>query len=197
MEILQGRLVRGVQRFFGIQGDAAVPQLSPDVQSTLEVGQLPEELQYLFDVRRSYCFFDVTGDATHPAQVQLYNPTSSGVLAVLEGFECITVTSGATVILVRDMNASTLITEATTTARDGDVRWFSSVPASQVRTAALINAVGGSILAYTNESQWYDFPYILTPSTFITLQSQGNAQRLTGHFRWRERRLPDLEQRLS
>lgn len=190
-EILQGRLPRGIQRFFGIQGEAPAPQLSQLVTPTYNLTTLPADHQYLFDIRLCSRFFDVTGDATHPGQVQLYNPTGSGQLVIVRGFWLCGVASPQ-LIQIRDVNAAALLA-LNQQGMVNDARWFPRVAVSSIRGAADQNALGVVLGVVESGSGWTPYDYVLTPGTWLTLASSLNAIRVTGMFVWTERGLPELE----
>lgn len=191
-EILQGRFPRGLQRFFGIQGDPPVPQLASEIMAGFNVNALETEERYLFDERIVQRFFDVTGDATHPGQVQLYNPTGSGQLLTVDAIYLLETGNS---FYIQDANAGTLLTAATTTSPSSDTRWFPRVMSGQIRTDTTINAVGGTVLGIVNPGGYLPFPYVIVPGLYLTLRTGANAQRIAGYFQWRERVMPELEQR--
>lgn len=192
-EILQGRLPRGIQRFFGIQGQTAVPQLSNEVMPTYDITNSPTDHLYLFDVRVCARFFDNTGDATNPGQVQLYNPTGSGQLVLVKGF-WLTGIASPQLVQIRDVNASTLLA-LNSQGVTCDTRWLPRVAVCQIRGAANAPAAGTVLGVVETGSGWTPFEYVLTPGTWLGLSSSLNTQRVCGMFVWHERTMPELEQR--
>jgi hypothetical protein len=81
-EILVGRINRGLQKYFGIKGDAPVPQLAGDVS----VGHVlfnGVENRYL-EGWESFGFLQSQGAvAASSGAIRLRNPTGSGVVAVI------------------------------------------------------------------------------------------------------------------
>lgn len=190
-EILQGRLPRGIQRFFGIQGDAPAPQLSQLVTPTYNLTTLPADHQYLFDIRMCSRFFDNTGDATHPGQVQLYNPTGSGQLVILKGF-WLTGVASPQLLQIRDTNSGALLA-LNQQGVVADARWFPRVAVASIRGASDQAAAGVICGLLETGSGWTPYEYVLTPGTWLTLVTSLNAQRVAGMFVWVERGLPELE----
>lgn len=192
-EILNGRIVRAVQRIAGIQGDSPTPQLTPEISVNLEVPRGVEDL-YLYGDRICSRFFEVVGDATHVAQVQLYNPTGSGVLVVVDGFHVAEVAGSTDLFLVRDVNAASLFA-TTVTGMNCDNRWLPSTASAQLRTAVDQNGAGIVLGYFQRGTTFYPFPYVITPGSWLTLTGNAVATTLLGTIRWREHPMPPLETR--
>jgi hypothetical protein len=84
-EILVGRINRGLQKYFGIKGDAPVPQLAGDVSvnHALFTGV---ENRYLEGWGIFGATFGVAASPGNPSGLRVRNPAGSNVVAVIEKF---------------------------------------------------------------------------------------------------------------
>lgn len=193
-EILVGRHNRFLQKYFGLKGGPPSPQLSSEVQPTFELeSAMNVENRFVHSWRIFGGFgFGAAGGAGNRSAVQLFNPATSGVIAIIEK---VTYFSSATD--TPSLTRSALPTGLTTGVGQGsrDLR-AAAVSSCLLKTSVNAGAVGGFILwegsvpAANNQVdviQTHNQELALLPGDNYTLFGGTLNQAVNVSFFWRER----------
>ncbi len=207
-EILEGRFNRAVQRLFNMKGAASVNELASIITPQLSI-HVDADQRYN-EGWESYSSFGVgLANATAGSAVQLRNPLTSNVLAVVTRILLSDAGGAANDTIVLEIGAKlTDYAGASTIGRALDTRItrFSALVGS-------INPVGGAVAlgsavaqvtflaggAFpTNVSAGFDFldgfqRVVLTPGFTLQLRNATINQGVTAVYMWEERTLGDAE----
>jgi hypothetical protein len=198
-EILVGRFARGLQKLFGIKGEAPVAVLAPEVMPIHGLMNGVEN-RYLEGWDRFGFNFAVGGVAANLTAVRLRNPPTSGVIIVLEKLDCST--PAAQLLQLGKQTANTdLATVVSMPNRNLDARgrtsssavFSSDNSAAVVALAAAVGALSGNPNALYNLFQFEDQEIPILPGDAYQLTTGLVNSNLNGMIMWRERTLEESE----
>jgi len=200
-EILTGRHNRFFQKLFSMKGGPPAPQLSTEVQPNFDIEDTPIELRFL---KGEYIYGVSVAPPIVAAQfslLQLRNPPTSGVIAVIEHIYVFN-TSGPQQYQIQfgqpGLNDATTI--LSTKSRDGRSTARSALVASSGSTTAG-SQIGANMaqVAVSGANITERFPnfkegsLVLTPNDEVRIISLISATADTYSILWRERLIEDSE----
>lgn len=207
-EILVGRFNRILQRFTGIKNSqAAVPQLAPEIQPGLELGNMPAELRWLGNEK--LCQFGGTtpaGAATF-SYAQISAPFGSNLMIILESIIVSNLAGAATEF---DIGLSAQSTRAALPAQVRDIRANPGLGAFGVtaRCCTGLDATGDGVAMLANSIRFnlptaasapvvLEIPMVALPSITtgraITIKAVQANQAFDVGFLFRERYVEESE----
>jgi hypothetical protein len=194
-EILVGRFNKGLQRLFGIKGGPPVATLAPEIMP-VHIVRHGNEGSYLENWNRFGWAMDITANAGQTLGIQIRNPLTSGIIAVLEMVGLSSVVAQPILI---DYNSTNL---DFTTLQPGN-RLDGRGPAQQAMSLSTQNtspasgnfiarfqmAAGGAVELINDESQEIAIP----PGFAVGIVSTTVATTVSFWMHWRERFLEESE----
>jgi hypothetical protein len=197
-EILVGRINRGLQKYFGIKGDAPVPQLAGDVSVNHQLFSGAENRYHegwgLFG-----SFFNTGAGAGTTSGFRLRNPTGSNVIAVVTKLLIFEVSGTETF----NLNLGGQNADYTTPGGGGrfDRRGIQASTCIPSTTNAGAGAGSGTVIGLfgllINQSieiiQWDGQEIPLAPGDVLEVRAITANQSFQGTIFWRERFLEESE----
>ncbi len=188
-EVLSGRFNQLLTKLFSMKGGAPAPQLSPEIQPVISIGELQGDLHYLADERMCASGITATGDATHPGIVQLVNK----VPGVIGTIEFIVLTFTAAGIWTIRTGATERTPSGVTRFRDsriaGTPALNTAVAADQVASGNTLSEVAG----VANSTVIVPVEIVMTNKSVVEVVSNSNTARVSAGFFWVERRVEPSE----
>jgi hypothetical protein len=197
-EILAGRFNRGLQKLFSMKGPSPSPQIASEIIAAVILEN--DRIEHLF--LRNERYFGGTSHSGGAVgainQFQLFNPTGSNILAVVQ-LVLMTADVGDRFVLTIDNAAQGAVQPAGTFM---DTRYFkgqtfgTQASGLQLRfgqPAALTGMRIGEIDAVTLSSARWDQPVILSPGFGLNTQNVTLNVGSGVAFVWTERALEDSE----
>jgi len=83
-EILAGRFNRALQKFFGMKGGPPAAQLASEISTNVQFNQMGADFRWLEGWERFWSFIALGPSVGNNNGVQLRNPLTSGIVAVIE-----------------------------------------------------------------------------------------------------------------
>jgi hypothetical protein len=198
-EILAGRYNRFLQRLLSMKGGPPCPQLATEIQPQMDVEALPVELRFLLGWHLYQSSVTQGASPTNASGVQMRNPLTSGVVAVLTSIQISIGTSGQVDISQSFGGVTADLTNVFTGQRvDSRAKTNSTlVPSSFAPVADLGGIVFTANLVNTNPP--YEFlkkeydAIPMFPGHTIRVVLQIVNSPLNVHFKWRERPIEEGE----
>jgi hypothetical protein len=205
-EILVGRINRGLQKYFGIKGDAPVPQLAGDVAVAHSLFNGAEN-RYLEGWEKYGLAMAVAAAAANTSCVRVRNPIGSNVVAVIEKLLVSETVNDSNLVVRKAKGISAdlaVVNGVLGTNFDDRARIAPTIVLSQQNTAAAPPAMGGTnensvLQASILASQPFnvvmtdldEFPVL--PGTGLQVNCGVVNQALNVTIWWRERFLEEAE----
>jgi hypothetical protein len=205
-EILVGRINRGLQKYFGIKGDAPVPQLAGDVAVNHQLFSGAEN-RYLEGWEKYGSAVAVAAAAANTSCVRFRNPVGSNIAAVIEILLISETVADANLVLRKSQGVTTdlaVVPGILGTNFDDRGRIAPTIVLSQQNTAVGPPALGG-----TNENSVLQMAMLASspinlifndvaelpvmPGTGLQINCGVVNQALNVTFWWRERFLEEAE----
>jgi hypothetical protein len=204
-EILVGRFNRGLQKLFGIKGQAPVATLAPEIMPTLTLLNGVEN-RYLEGWNRLGLYLTITAGAATGSLLRIRNPITSNVIAIIEKMTVANNTAAAAQYNIRHGNANNA-DAATLNTPSPTQRWDSRGNPS---TALSVSSNSGSATTPTSPGitkaitclavnvAWEfinceDQEMTLLPGDCLDVFMNTQAVALDVAWFWRERQLEESE----
>jgi hypothetical protein len=201
-EILVGRINRGLQKYFGIKGDAPVPQLAGDVSVNHQLFSGVEN-RYLEGWDRYGAGVNVTPVAANMSGIRFRNPVGSNLVAVLERVSMNEAQNDVIAVRMGTIANDLTTVQATSFNRlDSRSRPGPTCILSQQATAPAVPALTNQftidapdLLGHTTYVLQLtdDQEITLLPGDGFQLEATTVNQNLRGFIWWRERFLEESE----
>lgn len=181
-------------------GDPVAAELAPEVSAVLALESDRPEWEFLKNNRIRSTYVVVTGDATHPAQFQLRNPTGSNIIAVLRRMRFSSSTAAPVIVRSGFVAVQTDLGSVDSSANLDTRYGIVSAGAIIASESAVLAPVAYQLLddvitpiGVTLPPIYKDTPVILAPGTRYLFQTAANTQNLSCFFEWLERPLGRYE----
>ena len=201
-EILSGRFNRFLQKLFSMKGGPPAPQLSGDIQMSLNFFNGVEN-RWLEGWNRFGVGAFCPGVAAQNSHIRFLNPVTSGVVAVIERLS-ISEATADTIFISQDTGQANLTNAIGQRCLDNrPVRGSTSTLGAACQTSFLQNvAINGGIIARINVPAFNDVLVLATtdnqeitilPGDSLEVTSTNANVNMIANIIWRERPLEDSE----
>ncbi len=198
-EILAGRFNRALQKFLGMKGGPPSPQLASEISTNFQFNQMGADFRWLEGWERFWSFIALGPSVGNNNGVQLRNPLTSGIIAVIEkisffqngaDFLNVTVTHGGITGDLTNVSASDRL--------DVRGRINSTLVLSSFSPATLLGIQtqrysGNTANLEVHEILTEDQELIMLPGDTMRFTSIGANLITVMNFLWRERALEESE----
>lgn len=197
--ITGGRTSRFLQKYFGIKGEIAAPELGPEVHPVVQVTNLPIEHRVLDSIQSYWGDSGETiGDATHPAQVVLCNFTLGMQMVVKRVLVWYTPAAVPDTITITPIGNQTTAPTRLGQVRDTRARGLAASALSSGGFQQLTNIAGISGFANRPIGQpvagvQLHIPFdcgegfVLNPKEYIIFGTHNNTEKIQVSAWWTER----------
>jgi len=197
-EILVGRYNRFLQRLLSMKGGPPAPQLASEIQPQMDVEALPVELRFLLGWHLYQVTISQGAVVGNTSGVQLRNPLTSGMVAVLtsvqispgatENIDISQTFGGVTADLTNVFNGQRVDSRA----KPNSSLSLSSFQAVDLAGLIFIGQIPSPALPYEFLNKEYDAIPMFPGHTIRIVGSVINTA-LNVHFKWRERAIEEGE----
>jgi len=198
-EILAGRFNRALQKFLGMKGGPPSPQLASEISTNFQFNQMGADFRWLEGWERFWSFIALGPSVGNNNGVQLRNPLTSGIVAVIEkisffqngaDFLNVTVTHNGITGDLTNVSASDRL--------DVRGRINSTLVLSSFSPATLLaiqtqRYSGNTANLEVNEILTDDQELLMLPGDVMRFTSIGANLITVMNFIWRERALEESE----
>jgi hypothetical protein len=199
-EILAGRFNRALQKFLGIKGGPPAPQLASEITTNLQFNQMGADFRLLEGWERFWGFVAAGPSVGNNNGIQLRNPITSGIVAVLEKISFFQ--NGADFLNVTVAHAggpqADLTNIAATDRIDNRGRQFSTLVLSTFSPAGQLAIQtqrwsGNTANLEVSEILTEDQELLMLPGDVMRFTTIGANLITVMNFIWRERALEESE----